>query len=111
MNLNNIVPQNDVETLPHESEEIAARAVHQATNELEPSESFIDGDAINWEVLANDATILRMYGMREHEAVEKVFDAFRSQFLNRLRAELKARRTAAWKAETFDQLKKEFGHE
>jgi hypothetical protein len=102
MNLNNIVPQNEVAPLPRESEE---------AQEFDPLANMIEENSINWAALVNDATILRAYGLQEYEAVEKVFNAFRFEFVNRLRAELKARRAAQWKAETFEKLKKEFAQE
>jgi hypothetical protein len=76
--------------------------------EFDPLANIIEENSVDWAVLANDATILRAYGMPEYEAIEKVFDSFRYQFLARLRAELKARRTAQWKAETFERLKQDF---
>jgi hypothetical protein len=102
MNLSTIVAQNEVAPLPHDGKE---------KQEFDALANMIDGNAINWAVLANDATILRAYGMLEHEAIGKVFDAFRRDFVNRLHAELKARKTAQWKAETFEKLKKEFAQE
>jgi hypothetical protein len=132
MNLNNIVPQNEVEPLPHESEEIAARAdeilraapktkrsaaVQQALKEHEDGHTAADlqpavpFDSFDWEQLCGDVMTLRVYGEREYSAVQRVFEAFRYEFIARLHKELKKQSRAQWKQETFDRLKKEFAQE
>jgi hypothetical protein len=69
--------------------------------------SAVPFDSFDWEQLCGDVMTLRAYGEREYSAVAKVYEAFRFDFLARLRAELKQKSRAQWQEETFERLKSE----
>ena len=68
-------------------------------------------DAIKWDNLLSDVFTLQSYGYSEYDAVRKVMSKFRRVFMERLSAEIKAQRSQAWKAATYERLRKEFEQE
>ena len=68
-------------------------------------------DAFDWPQLAADVWTLMRYGQSKHDAVKSIIADFRQGFLNRLYAQMKSERTAQWKQETYERLKKEFEQE
>ncbi len=93
--------------LPAQPTELALQApdaTQAPPADLKPAVPF---DSFDWEQLCGDVMTLRAYGEREYSAVVKVYEAFRFDFLARLRAELKQKSRAQWQEETFERLKRD----